>query len=58
MPGASKKSSHTEFAGAITRLAPSRMTLTSFTLSGKATSFGKRTACERLDLNNLVRAMT
>jgi hypothetical protein len=34
------------------------MTLTSFTLSGKATSFGKRTACERLDLNNLVRAMT
>lgn len=54
-PGASKTSSHKASAGAITRRAPSRRIRTSRTPSGKATSLGRRTPCERLDWNSLVR---
>ncbi len=57
MPGASKKSSHTAFAGTITRRAPSRKIDTSRTLSGKATSLGRRTACVRLFRNKVVPVM-
>src|SRR5271165_345133 len=57
MPGRSKKSSQTAFAGTITRRLPSRRTSTSLTSSGKATSLGSRTAWDRLERNSRVRTI-
>ena len=53
--GPAKKSSHMEDAGTITRRIPSRMIATSRTPGGNATSFDRRTACERLLWNKVVR---
>src|SRR4051794_33677535 len=58
MPGRSKKSSQTALAGTTTRRAPSRRMATSWTLGGKATSFGRRNAWDRLLWNSLVRVIT
>jgi deoxyhypusine synthase len=57
MPGESKKSSQLASAGATTRRSPSRRITTSLTLAGNATSFGRRTACDRLLRNSVVRVM-
>jgi hypothetical protein len=54
MPGEAKKSSQLASAGAMMRRLPSRLMVTSFTSSGKATSFGSRTAWVLFDLNRVV----
>ena len=53
MPGPLRKSSHTASAGTSSSPFPSLMTRNSFTSSGKATAFGRRTAWERFDLNTV-----
>ena len=44
-------------SGTMTRRLPSRSTVTCFTSSGNATSFGKRTACDRFEWKMVVRTM-